>query len=277
LIFYRIVKRLVPERILILYFDLRCQSRKLWLSLICPERPISKGGAVIVAPHPDDETFGCGALIAKKRQAGDAIRIVFLTKGEAVNGGQMDPVIVARERKLQALIACHCLGVAPGETRWLDLIDGSVPRPGQARFDEAVELLRKEIETTECCELYCPHQGDLHPDHEAAYLISQTAVSRSGKNIKLIQYPIWIYYLASTGKFTYRFNHAWKHDSVLACDEKSRAVAAYLNGKKGIDGKPYCGELPDGLVKAVTSRYEIFFSQDARGARHQKFPIASME
>ncbi len=38
---------------------------------------------VVVAPHPDDETLGCGVLIAAKRRLGAEVAVVFLTDGAA--------------------------------------------------------------------------------------------------------------------------------------------------------------------------------------------------
>src|SRR5687768_6580034 len=35
--------------------------------------------AMVFAPHPDDETLGCGGTILQKRRAGASMRIVFMT------------------------------------------------------------------------------------------------------------------------------------------------------------------------------------------------------
>lgn len=36
---------------------------------------------LVVAAHPDDEVLGCGGAIAKARDAGEAVRVVFLAEG----------------------------------------------------------------------------------------------------------------------------------------------------------------------------------------------------
>ena len=46
------------------------------------ERLAPPGTVLIVAPHPDDETFGCGAALAAAAAAGRRIAIVLLTDGE---------------------------------------------------------------------------------------------------------------------------------------------------------------------------------------------------
>src|SRR3984893_10953906 len=39
------------------------------------------GGIVVVAPHPDDETLGCGGLIALASQLGRNIQVVVISDG----------------------------------------------------------------------------------------------------------------------------------------------------------------------------------------------------
>jgi len=45
------------------------------------------GGLLIVVPHPDDETLGCGMAIAAAADAGRRIAILLLTDGEASHPG----------------------------------------------------------------------------------------------------------------------------------------------------------------------------------------------
>jgi len=38
--------------------------------------------ALVLAPHPDDETLGCGATILRKRAAGTPVHVLIVTDGE---------------------------------------------------------------------------------------------------------------------------------------------------------------------------------------------------
>jgi LmbE family N-acetylglucosaminyl deacetylase len=51
------------------------------LRAACLSDLLGEGGAVIVAPHPDDESLGCGALILQGVAARRPVRIVFRSGG----------------------------------------------------------------------------------------------------------------------------------------------------------------------------------------------------
>ena len=43
---------------------------------------LAAGGVLVLAPHPDDETLGCGAALAAAVTAGYAVRVVAATDGD---------------------------------------------------------------------------------------------------------------------------------------------------------------------------------------------------
>lgn len=77
----------------------------------------------VVAPHQDDETFGCGGLIAKHQKRGSDVQVVFLTDGSQA---PLDGTGVSERRELPALRkeearrAMASLGVPEQRLHFLD-------------------------------------------------------------------------------------------------------------------------------------------------------------
>src|SRR6202044_4049231 len=68
---------------------------------------------LVVAPHPDDESLGCGGLISLSAQAGSSVYIGFVTDGAAShrNSTAWSPVRLAAQREQEASRALACLGL----------------------------------------------------------------------------------------------------------------------------------------------------------------------
>ncbi len=78
---------------------------------------------LVIAPHPDDESIGCGGTISLHAERGNRVTVVFLTSGE--HGLQKLPEEKARRvREREAEKAAAILGIA--SVTFLSLPDGHV-------------------------------------------------------------------------------------------------------------------------------------------------------
>src|SRR5579862_5129583 len=82
-----------------------------WMLRASKPMELTDAPALIVAPHPDDETFACGGLITLKRRRGVLVSVVFLTDGSGAKA-DLDPLALTRLRQGEALQALNILGVA---------------------------------------------------------------------------------------------------------------------------------------------------------------------
>lgn len=130
----------------------------------------------MVAPHPDDEVFGCGGLIAMKRELGARVDVAILTNGEGSHRKYCDTPEreIAGVRRELAHRASAVLGLAPDCLHWLDFPDGGVPRKNRKGFDEAAGRLAMLVCDVRPTEVYCPHpmevwSGDLPRDFLRAF------------------------------------------------------------------------------------------------------------
>lgn len=211
--------------------------------------------SLIVAPHQDDETLGCGGLIALKRASGLALHVVFLTDGGAAiktdsHESQKDFV---RRRRLEALAALKILNVEENRAYFLDIADSTLRETGAS--ESAVERLSSLLATLRPQEIYAPHRADGHPDHEAAWRITCSAVQRAELKVDLIQYSIWM--LWSAPLFLRLFSRHLAGARRLCIRpvraQKQRAIAAYAS---------QCATLPRGFLGQFLRADEIFFFQN---------------
>ena len=123
---------------------------------------------LIFAPHPDDETLGCGGLIQRKLAAGSDIRIHVITDGrhfgEVLFGGDPSPAEVARRRREESRRAVAILGLDPATLAFGDIEDGRLDEQRDAFARIAADLLRR----LDPAEVYCTSPYEAHRDHRAA-------------------------------------------------------------------------------------------------------------
>ena len=134
------------------------------------------GPVLVVAPHPDDETIGCGGALARHGAGGDEVRVLVVTSGEATAGGHGD---VAATREDECRAACAVLGVGP--PLFLRLPDGGVAGASTA----LVEAVREH--GADCATVYAPSPLDPHRDHVAAIV----AVADAGLDATTFGYEVW--------------------------------------------------------------------------------------
>ena len=117
--------------------------------------------ALVLAPHPDDETIGCGGTLAVLAASGCSVEVVVVSDGEGSTSSGGDAAATAARRRDDATRACAHLGSRP--PRFLGLPDGGV---GEA-IDELAALLRPIIEDSRPEVVFLPWPLDAHPDHQA--------------------------------------------------------------------------------------------------------------
>ncbi len=146
--------------------------------------------AVIVAPHPDDETLGCGGVASKKIAAGADVRFVFVTDGAASHAHALGADALRRARAREALDAAARLGAGADRVAFLNVPDGRaadhVPE-FSARLAELLRAWRPES-------VYVVHPGDPPADHRAVHRGVSMAIRDYGRPLTVFEYPVWFWY-----------------------------------------------------------------------------------
>lgn len=234
---------------------------------------VSSASALVIAPHPDDETFGCGGMIALKCQIGAKVSILFLTDGEASHKSccQTSPESIGSARRFLAHEVCVGLGVGRENIHWLGLPDGSIPHVGGSDFPVVLRHMAELVELINPEEIFVPHPHDSWPDHEAASELVHHAVrqSRSCAAAKIIYYPVWLWHNLRLRMLpTVIAGRVESLDISLVMNIKLKATWSYFERKNANCGIPIVGSLPEGFMAYFATRDEIFMT--ARAAKHMQ-------
>jgi LmbE family N-acetylglucosaminyl deacetylase len=146
--------------------------------------------AIVFAPHPDDETLGCGGTILRKRQAGASVRIVFVTDGAQSHAQWMAPAEMRALRAAEAVAAAQVLGVEPKDVVLLGLPDGRLSEHEAEGIAQVTEVLRRDPPA----EVFVPYHRDGPPDHLATTCIVLAALRACGHETTVYEYPVWFWY-----------------------------------------------------------------------------------
>jgi len=142
-----------------------------------------KKTVLVLAPHNDDETLGCGATIAKHVDMGDDVYIATLTSIE-----EGHPVMTPNKPIIRAetIEAMRILGVPKENIIFKDL-------PNVLLNDIPMHTVNKVvhdvIESVQPDVLYVPFMYDLHKDHREVLYAAQVAArtcTPTGRKIKEI-------------------------------------------------------------------------------------------
>jgi len=162
-----------------------------WLPLVGLEDLLGDGGAVVVAPHPDDESLGCGALIAAAAAEGRQVRVVIVSDGVGSHpGSKAYPAARLRAlRETEAREAVRTLGLRDDDLTFLRLPDRFVPTRGD-EFDAAVDTIARVCREAEASALFTTWRYDHHCDHQASYAIARAA-QPAAPGVRLFEYSVW--------------------------------------------------------------------------------------
>lgn len=252
----RVIRDLVPAG-----RALRSDAIRRWVAH-CASRPmdVTARPAVVFAPHQDDETFGCGGLIALKRRMGARVHIVVMTDGGASHGdlapGRRASLVALRNR--ESIRAAAILGVDPCSVSFLGYPDG---RMGSLSDDErgaAIDQLASLLARLAPAEVYLAHREDRMPDHEACARLVLPAVERLAVRPAVFEYVVWRWWLGGEGGLAWmcEAGDAFRLNVSSVLRHKRRAIDAH---------RSQLTLLPPAFIERFFQPYETFFRARSAG------------
>jgi N-acetylglucosamine malate deacetylase 1 len=140
---------------------------------------------IVIAPHPDDESIGCGGTICLHRLRGDRVAVVYLSSGE-LGLKEMPAADARRIREAEACAAAKVLDVS--HLVFLRYRDGHVGKEAHAVAADVRAMLKSEKPGL----VYLPHENEGHPDHAAALGVMREALDGDTAGAPtLLTYEVW--------------------------------------------------------------------------------------
>lgn len=144
---------------------------------------------LVLAPHPDDETLGCGGTIRLLVEAEKKVRTIFLTSGDKAEEAE-NHTAYSSMREKEAEKALRVLGVTDYDFfRFPDreLLDN---------YEVVHDKIEQAIEAFMPDAVYCPSMMEINPDHRTTAEIMldiQKSISARGErteSTKVLLYEV---------------------------------------------------------------------------------------
>jgi LmbE family N-acetylglucosaminyl deacetylase len=212
---------------------------------------------LVLAPHPDDETLGCGATIMRKLAAGTTVQVVIAADGRhAYLSSKLSVDALNEIREDEARRACAILGLPCENIAFLRFEDRRLADHRRLLRDRLFDIL----DTMNPEEIFVSSIIDNHPDHRVlAELGRELAQARRDRFPVLYEYPIWfwdprIWRVARVLELRPRIVRTEEFRT-----RKCEAIAAYRSQVTNLIGETGSAPLRKGFLRQFRQPEEIFF------------------
>lgn len=230
-----------------------------------PETVISWGKTLVVAPHPDDESLGCGGAVALLRKFGNEVTVLTVSDGARShpNSKKFPPLKLRDLRESETIAALEILGVPAYKITFLRFPDGSVPGELSDDFAAAVTIVRNHLAKISPQMILLPWRRDPHPDHLASWQIFQAAIIDNREDYRVLEYPIWLWERAGNADLPREENIKIRRLEISeAAVQKQAAIRAHASQTNGlIDDDPNGFQLSAEVLAHFNSEFETYFEE----------------
>jgi LmbE family N-acetylglucosaminyl deacetylase len=221
---------------------------------------LAHGPVLILAPHPDDESLGCGGFIAQACARGQPPLVAIVTDGDASHPGSKThpPARLAALRREEARLATSLLGLPDENLFFLGLPDSAVPVQGAAFHRLTGDIVAL---ATRCgaAAILATLRHDPHCDHQATQRAAAEASRITG--LPLIEYPVWTWMLAAGAALPGDAPQGFRLAIDTHLPAKRQAIAAHRSQHgEIITDSPDAFVLPPAFLQHFDRPYEVFIT-----------------
>lgn len=138
--------------------------------------------ALVLAPHPDDEVFGCGGAIMRHTENGIPVQVIIVSDGGYGVSDEQTPDYLC-QRQNESITAAKLLGY--GTPIFWHYRDREINYS-----EKLIQEIMSAINHIAADLVYAPSIFEIHPDHRALGMATVEAVRRLGKTRQLALYEV---------------------------------------------------------------------------------------
>lgn len=233
--------------------------------------------SVVFAPHPDDETLGAGATIARKRAQDTDVTVVITADGRHSHKSRLLTEWELRDiRAEEGYAACAALGVDHTNVQQWGFEDTHVGE----EFDALCERIEKVIDYTKPEEVLVICGRDWHIDHYSVNQAVRLVLREMKFGGEVLEFPVWFW---KDGPWLERYNKSLLgkvahilSDPIRATftarpqlvstagflSTKQRSWKAHVSQNTNLTGEPGWAIMDPSYVADFFGNYEVFFPVD---------------
>jgi LmbE family N-acetylglucosaminyl deacetylase len=214
---------------------------------------------IVVAPHPDDESLGCGGLIDAACREGLLGKVVIVSDGAGShpNSKAFPPERLAHLREEEAIRATAALGFKPQDVLFLRLPDRFVPHQGE-EAERAIAAIIDRVRAIGAGSLFVSWRHDPHCDHLASYQIARQVQMRADR-LRLFEYVVWGHTLPPSTEVGAIHGGFKIHVDAEALERKRGAIVAHGSQTSDLINDDPAGFLFRQIDRGLFDRrYEFF-------------------
>jgi LmbE family N-acetylglucosaminyl deacetylase len=178
------LRRTVIKTLSIINVSLLTAAAFFTSRILAEIKPLLGESVLILVPHPDDETLGCGAVLRKHAENNGKITLVNMTDGSGAMTA-MDREALKKMRKEELNQICTRLKIT--DVIHLDFPDGNL-EVSKASIDGLAEIIKEKSPDI----IYVPFFCDFHKDHVAANQILGSALKETHHYCQIRAYEIQV-------------------------------------------------------------------------------------
>jgi LmbE family N-acetylglucosaminyl deacetylase len=231
--------------------------------VLCDPKSLKAATVVVVAPHPDDESLGCGGLIYLLAAAGSSFHTIFVTDGGAShpNSPSWPRHRLAARREDEAAAALDRLGIGEHPRTFLRLRDRETPELSAVARGAALSRLAKIFQSVRPDLVLLPWRRDPHCDHRESWRLAKTAIASAKNNPRVLEYAIWLDELGEPKDFPQRREvEVVAFDISPAVGAKRAAISAHQSQTTDlINDDPEGFRLATTTIERLSGPYELYW------------------